>query len=62
MLVYGNRIIGDWKTILKSFSHVCIKIRFLKWFLEKVACYPDYLTVSEILYFSRHENVQVRII
>lgn len=62
VLVNGDRIIGDWKIILKSFSPVCMKIRFLKWFLEKVIGYSDYLTVSEILHFSRHANVQVSII
>lgn len=40
----------DWKIILISFSHVCIKIRFLKWVLAKVVCYLDYLTASVISY------------
>lgn len=41
---------GDWKIIHISSSHVCIKIRFLKWVLAKVVCYLDYLTASVILY------------
>lgn len=51
--VYGSRITGDWKIILISLSHVCIKIRFLKWVLAKVISYLDYLTASVILYMKR---------